>query len=86
MNKISTIELIKLVTENNDKVYEVSLNNGFFNATHFLSFGGRKIFDIGIDSQEITWFPDDFISFYYQAYWIVDQVVKKYFGHAQSKL
>lgn len=75
MNKISTNEIIKLVTRNKNKVYEISLNNGVFNATHFLSYGGKKIYDIGIDSKEIKWFPNEFISFYSRAFWIIDQII-----------
>ncbi|HDP68906.1 MAG TPA: hypothetical protein ENN20_10485 [Candidatus Marinimicrobia bacterium] len=75
--KISTSRLIKLVTTDKDKVIEVSLNNGFFNATHFLSFGGRKLYDVGIDSQDITWLPGDFASFYRGAFWKIDQIISK---------
>lgn len=76
--KISTSRLIKLVTANIDRVFEVSLNDGIFNATHFLSFGGRKLYDTGIDSQEMTWLPDEFVSFYRDAFWKIDQIVCKY--------
>ncbi len=75
MNKLSTNEIIKLVTKNKNNVYEISLNNGIFNATHFLSYGGKKIYDTGIDSKVTKWFPNEFISFYPRAFWIIDQII-----------
>ncbi|GAB4439725.1 MAG: hypothetical protein Kow0031_21610 [Anaerolineae bacterium] len=75
MNKITTSQLVDLLTNNKGKYVEASLNNGFFSATHLLVFGGQKIFDTGIDSQEISWKPEDFIRFYPEAYWVVDQIV-----------
>lgn len=57
-------------------IIEASLNNGIFNATHFLRWGGRKIFDCGIDSRDISWSLEDFRTFYENAHWRIDQVVR----------
>lgn len=54
---------------------EASLNDGSFNATHLLTFEGRKIFDCGIDSAEVSWDIEVFSAFYSQAHWRVDQLV-----------
>ena len=75
MNKISTIELVRYLTENKGKYVEASMNNNIFKATHMIIFGGRKIFDTGIDSQEISWKPQEFIEFYQKAHWLVEQIV-----------
>lgn len=70
---IPTAELIELLLRN--KFVEASLNDGIFNATHFIRFGGRKIFDTGIDSQEISWSINDFVSYYENTYWKIDQII-----------
>lgn len=70
---IPTTELVKLLC--NNKFVEASLNDGIFNATHFIRFGGRKIFDTGIDSQEISWSINDFVSYYENTFWKIDQII-----------
>ena len=47
----------------------------YFRATHMLVFGGKKIFDTGIDSQETKWSPEEFVEFYPKAYWLIEQIV-----------
>ncbi|MBN1213396.1 MAG: hypothetical protein JXA92_12550 [candidate division Zixibacteria bacterium] len=64
-----------LITYRKGSVLEISMNTAYFKATHIVYFGGRKIFDMGIDSQTVTWTPKEFIAFYSQAYWSVDQVI-----------
>lgn len=71
---IPTKEMVKLLHTN--RYVEASLNNGMFNATHLVRFGGRKIFDIGIDSQEVSWKVEEFVSFYEMSFWKIDQIVK----------
>ena len=73
--KISTNSLVRLLTADKNVDFEVSLNNGVFNATHFLRFGGRKIYDIGIDSQQSLWNISEFTAWYNEANWLVDQIV-----------
>jgi hypothetical protein len=75
MNKISTKLLLTQLEKNKGKVFEVSLNNGFFNATHFLSWGGKLLYDTGIDSQEIKWIRKDFLNWYSEAYWVIEQII-----------
>ncbi len=75
MGKLSTKELMATLITNRDRVIEASLNDGVFNATHVLRYGGRKIFDCGIDSEVISWRPKDFLDFYPSAFWLIDQVV-----------
>ena len=78
MKKIPTSQLIELLKAKRDSVFEVSLSNQFFKATHFIYFGGRKLFDTGIDSQETTWLPDEFLRFYPQAFWTIEQIVPQH--------
>jgi hypothetical protein len=73
--KISTPQLIDRMFKQKNHVFEASLNNGFFNAMHFLRWGGRKIFDCGIDSADISWAPNEFNAFYEQAFWQIDQII-----------
>ncbi|MBN1218530.1 MAG: hypothetical protein JXM69_06370 [Anaerolineae bacterium] len=75
MNKIPTSQLVEFLIQHKGKFVEASMSNGIFKATHILRFGGRKIFDTGIDSQEVTWTPQEFIDFYPKAYWMIEQVV-----------
>ncbi len=70
---IQTTELVKLLYYN--KFIEASLNDGIFNATHFIRFGGRKIFDTGIDSREVSWNEAEFVSFYEKSFWKIDQIL-----------
>lgn len=70
---IPTTDLVKLLHKN--KFVEASLNDGIFNATHFIRFGGRKIFDTGIDSQEVSWKEVEFLSFYEKSFWKIDQIL-----------
>ncbi|MBI3787902.1 MAG: hypothetical protein HY276_06555 [Ignavibacteriales bacterium] len=73
--KIPTKQLLELIAKEKHRVIEASLNNGTFNATHFLSFRQGKIVDTGIDSATAHWKPDDFLAFYPTAYWKIDQIV-----------
>ncbi len=73
--KISTNNLINNLILNKHTCYEVSLNNGIFNATHFLRFGGKKIHDIGIDSKLCVWNKEEFSKMYPKAKWLIDQIV-----------
>jgi len=75
MNGISSVQLVKLLIENKRRYIEASMNAAGFKATHMLVFGGRKIFDTGIDSQETVWEPKEFIKFYPNAYWLIEQIV-----------
>jgi hypothetical protein len=75
MKFISTVELVKRVKANKGKVFEVAILKGFFRATHFIYFGGRLLYDTGIDSQEIKWKPEEFVSYYSSTFWHIDQVV-----------
>lgn len=71
---ISSIDLLTLVKNSN--YVEASLNDGIFNATHLIRFGGRKFFDTGIDSKEVSWKENDFLNFYTLANWKIDQIIK----------
>ena len=73
--KVSTFELLSFLLGDTTKTIEASLSSGRFSATHFLRFGGRKLFDCGIDSAEVSWDIKDFMAFYSGAYWKLDQVV-----------
>jgi len=73
--KISTKTIIALLTINKGTIFEISMSTSCFKATHIVYFGGRKIFDMGIDSQSVAWNPKEFLSFYLPAYWTVEQVI-----------
>lgn len=75
MNKISTNDLIMRLKSNKGKVFEVSLNNGFFRATHMIYWGGKILYDTGIDSVEIKWKSDEFKNHYDLSFWEVEQIV-----------
>lgn len=72
-SKVKSQELLRLARQY--KYIEASLNNGFLNATHLVRFGGRKYFDTGIDSQEISWTEKEFLSFYEKSFWKIDQII-----------
>jgi len=74
LSKLSTIEIIDFITDHKGTVLEISMNKDCFRATHIVYFGGRRIFDMGIDSQTVSWSPKEFIDFYSQAYWTIEQV------------
>lgn len=75
MNKIRTVELIEQLRRLQGHFVEASISDGLINATHILRFGGRKIFDIGVDSRESTWKPDEFAALYPRAFWEVEQII-----------
>ena len=75
MGKISTHELISLLKKNKNSYFEVSLSNRYFRATHFMTFGGKKIYDTGIDSKDIKWKCKEFLEFYPNAFWKIDQII-----------
>jgi hypothetical protein len=73
--RISTLELVSFSLGGNRKTVEASLNNGALNATHIIHFHKRRIIDCGIDSRDVVWPKKDFVSFYRNAYWKIDQVL-----------
>lgn len=76
--KISTKEFVNLLINNKKNYFEVFLSNGYFNATHFITFGGKKIYDTGIDSKDVKWTIEEFINFYPYAFWKIDQIINKF--------
>jgi len=75
MNKISSQQLVELLKKNKGRFIEASMSDGHFKATHMLVFGGRKIYDTGIDSQETKWSPQEFIDFYPMSHWLIERIV-----------
>lgn len=73
--KIHTLDLVDLLKLNKKKQIEVSIKNHFLSATHFLSFGGKKIYDVGIDSKQSIWEIKEFIEHYKNTYWNIDQIL-----------
>jgi hypothetical protein len=73
--KLQTEELVELIIKMRGRVIEAALTNGFFNFTHFMDYGGRVIYDMGIDSREVSWKPYEFLKFYQNAWWQIDQIV-----------
>jgi len=51
------------------------LGNGFAKATHLIYWGGRKLFDTGIDSEEIKWKEEEFQENYSKSFWEIEQIV-----------
>ena len=74
VNRVTSDLLLLIVKKN--KYVEASLNNGIFNATHFIRFGGRKYFVTGIDSKEKSWKETEFIEYYNNVIWKIDQIIK----------
>lgn len=75
MKSISTNELVAKLIVNKGKMFEVAIVKSAFRATHFIYFGGKLLYDTGIDSQEIKWKPKDFLGYYNSTFWQIDQVV-----------
>jgi AAA15 family ATPase/GTPase len=73
--KVSTFELVSLLLTGTTTTVEASLNNGKFNATHFIHLHKRRIIDCGIDSRDVIWTIKNFISYYRNAYWKLDQIL-----------
>lgn len=73
--KIPTKQLLELIAKEKHRVIEASLNNGIFNATHFLWFRRNTIWDSGIDGATTPWKPDEFLALYSKAFWKIDQIV-----------
>lgn len=73
--KFPTKTIVDLLKKNQKTVFEISLNTTDFKATHVVYYGGRKIFDMGIDSQTVAWKPNEFLTFYPQATWSIEQVI-----------
>lgn len=73
--KVQTPELLALLVANKGRVIEASLTNGYFNFTHFMDFGGRVIYDMGIDSEEVSRRPHEFLERYQNEWWRIDQIV-----------
>ena len=75
MNSISTNELVAKLKINRHKMYEVAICKDAFRATHFIYFGGKLLYDTGIDSKEVKWNPQDFLYHYKHTFWKIDQIV-----------
>jgi hypothetical protein len=75
MKSISTNELITKLKVNKRKIFEVAIVKDALQATHFIYFGGKLLYDTGIDSQEIKWKPQDFLGYYNSTFWQIDQVI-----------
>lgn len=73
--KMRTKDLVDLLIKNKGRVIEASLTNGSFNFTHFMDFGGRVIYDLGIDSEEVSRKPLEFLQFYQDSWWRINQMV-----------
>lgn len=73
--KVPTKQLLDLIIKEKHRVVEASLNNGAFNATHFLWFQRNNIWDSGIDGATTSWKPNEFLALYPKAYWKIDQIV-----------
>jgi hypothetical protein len=73
---LTTTELIELTNSNQCKTIEASLilNSGFF-ATHFLEARRKRLYDIGIDSEQVKWKFEEFLNNYNSGRWLVVQVV-----------
>lgn len=75
LNYIRTEELIKIVTSNPNMWVESKLRFGNISATHFLIFSNEKLFDEGIDGEEREVTTADFIEFYKNSFWQIDNIV-----------
>ena len=64
MRSVFTNELVSEIKNNTGKMFEVAIVKHGFRATHFIYFGGKLLYDTGIDSKEVMWKPNDFIDYY----------------------
>ncbi len=74
INFIRTEELIKKIISNPNKWVEARLRFGNISATHFLIFSNDKLFDEGIDGEEREVTTVDFIQYYKNSYWQIDNI------------
>jgi hypothetical protein len=75
VNLINTKELIETIITNSNKWVEARLRFGNISATHFLLFEDNKLYDEGIDGEERVITPADFIKYYQNFFWKIDNVV-----------
>ncbi|MFZ1289200.1 MAG: hypothetical protein WAR79_03890 [Melioribacteraceae bacterium] len=75
MKSFSTFQLMELLKLNKKTIYEVSFVKDEFCATHIIYFGGKLLYDTGIDSQEVKWKPIDFLNHYKLTYWKIFQII-----------
>jgi hypothetical protein len=72
---IITEDLIEIICQNERKTIEASLVLSGCFATHFLRYSHRKLHDVGIDSEAVSWKIDEFLVYYPNALWVVQQIV-----------
>lgn len=70
-----TEELIKIVISNPYKWIEARLRFGNISATHFLLFDNNKFYDEGIDGEQREISINEFINYYKNSYWQIDNIV-----------
>ena len=74
MSKISTKELIELLKKESTAMIEASLNNGLFNSTHYIYWDDELIHDEGCDDEEYSCTEEQWLNYYPNALWIVNQI------------
>jgi hypothetical protein len=72
---IQTQALVNTITANADKWVEARLCFNGFAATHFLYFTANKLYDEGIDGEELETSILDFSNRYQDCYWRIDNIV-----------
>jgi len=78
---LATQELMEFLAKNQkpDEILQIECNltSGCFNCTHYIAYTDDKIFDIGIDDQELEYTHDEFLAAYPQTTWrIADYTLK----------
>jgi len=76
MNESLTIEqLYEFLYLNKEKLIEASQVSGVLRATHLFSISESSVFDEGVDSEETEWEREEFIEWYKNTKWIIDEVI-----------
>lgn len=72
---IRTKELIEIIITNSNKFIEARLCFANISITHFLLFTNNKLYDEGIDGEERVVSINDFVDYYQNLYWKIDNIV-----------
>lgn len=78
MKEILTIEqLYEFLYLNKEKLIEASRvsNTGAMRATHLFSVSESSVFDEGIGGEETEWEKEEFIEWYKNSKWIIDEII-----------
>lgn len=77
MKEILTIEqLYEFLYINKEKLIEASRVSGVLRATHLFLVHESSVFDEGIGGEETEWEREEFIEWYKNSQWTIDEVIR----------